>query len=119
MNRTQQEYLYIKCKICFTTDCGGTSVKNGQVHILTGTEYNDVADVSCNDGYKINGTGTITCLGTKQWSKDTECVLKGRTNSLTFKDLYNRWFYSLCPDFGLFDEDISSPRLLDKSNEGR
>ncbi|XP_052811571.1 neurogenic locus notch homolog protein 1-like [Mya arenaria] len=63
---------------CSIDDCGPlTNPLNGQVLTVDGTEYQDTAVYSCNQGYKINGVDTRTCMDGGQWSASPPtCVIK-------------------------------------------
>ena len=77
--------LYSRCgsilhkhvnSLCIS-DCERISIFNGTVIFPTGTKYNAVADVECHDGYRINGSDTLTCLSSGMWPTDSECIPKG------------------------------------------
>ena len=59
-------------------DCRSTSIVNGKVVFPFGTRYNVVAEVDCHDGFRINGSDTLTCLSTGAWTTDSECIPKGQ-----------------------------------------
>ena len=63
-----------------TSDCGGVNISNGQVEFTDGhTQYNAVANVTCNVGYELIGSGEIVCLDTGIWNTSTAlCSIKGK-----------------------------------------
>ena len=62
----------------FNVDCGRKSILNGEVIFPSGTKYNAVSQVACHDGYRINGSDTLTCLSSGIWTPDSECIPKGQ-----------------------------------------
>ena len=71
---------------CFNVsevDCGEPSrPKNGRVEI-TGTEFNDIANFQCDEGYDLLGSKSRVCQADGSWSgEETVCERKYRSNEM-------------------------------------
>ena len=60
-------------------DCESAKITNGVADHQDGTTFGTVANITCDPGYHIVGTGTITCLETELWSSETKCDISGET----------------------------------------
>lgn len=58
-------------------DCGKLSPTGGTASTPKGTTYGEVAIVSCEAGYTLNGTAFITCQSNGTWSDMPTCDIKG------------------------------------------
>ena len=70
--------MYSLTKFLFL-DCEPPDIANGVADHHNGTTYGSVANITCDPGYHLEGTGTITCLKTGIWSTETKCVIKGKS----------------------------------------
>lgn len=52
-------------------------MSNGVVDAPEGTEYADVAIVTCNVGYQRAGSVLISCQDGPSWSDTPTCTIKG------------------------------------------
>jgi hypothetical protein len=82
--------------------CGDINDPKGGTFIVNGTEYNDVVNLVCNDGFQLSGSPTATCLADGQWSNYGRCIKT---------DLKR---YGVQPEFTISSEDlgIKSPLLI-------
>ncbi|KAL4220535.1 Coagulation factor 5/8 C-terminal domain [Mactra antiquata] len=63
--------------VCDKVQCGNISViANGTIQNETGTSYGDTATVVCEQNYKLNGSGNMSCESNGEWNGTPECVLK-------------------------------------------
>ena len=60
----------------YPVDCGSATPSNGQAVTLSGTIFNQTANISCNAGYTLNGSTTITCTETG-WDSLPTCEIRG------------------------------------------
>jgi hypothetical protein len=97
---------------CRPVDCGAPPIPaNGRVSTSSGTQFNDSASYSCNDGYKIEGSPSRTCQANGSWSGSAPtCVAQamcgnGRveegeecdsTNEFACEDCERRSRYIVC-----------------------
>jgi hypothetical protein len=63
-------------------DCGSPPTQGGTASTPKGTTYGEVAIISCNDGYTLNGTSFITCEANGNWSTLPKCIIKGKYNEI-------------------------------------
>jgi len=59
------------------TDCGDPSPSNGHANTTGGTLLNQTATVSCDTGYKINGSDVLICQQ-NGWNDTTTCIVQGK-----------------------------------------
>ncbi|XP_065189526.1 complement component receptor 1-like protein [Sycon ciliatum] len=60
--------------------CAMIPVGDGNL-TLSSTEVYSIAHVTCNRGYKVNGSSIIVCLSNGSWSDSPYCVDKSRTGT--------------------------------------
>lgn len=74
-----------------SSDCSVPSIPNGKsAETPKGTTYNEIAIMSCEDGYTLNGNAFVTCQANGNWSTLPTCVIKGKYMLLFW---YNRVSY--------------------------
>jgi hypothetical protein len=56
------------------SDCGNPSITNGIANLPTGSTYGEVAFVSCNETYILQGNEYITCQDGGLWSSYPSCI---------------------------------------------
>lgn len=56
------------------TDCGDPTPANGSASMPTGTNYEDIAVISCDEGYVLEGDEYIVCLNGSKWSDYPTCI---------------------------------------------
>jgi len=56
-----------------------TAPENGSIS-CSGTEFEDICNITCDDGFVVNGSNTITCGEDGTWSGEPECVLGGKVH---------------------------------------
>ncbi|XP_052804614.1 sushi, von Willebrand factor type A, EGF and pentraxin domain-containing protein 1-like [Mya arenaria] len=60
-----------KLPTCQLVDCGPLpDIENGQSFTFNGTEYGAIGVYVCETGYLPNGTTSLTCLASKEWSSE-------------------------------------------------
>ncbi|KAH3735246.1 hypothetical protein DPMN_041709 [Dreissena polymorpha] len=62
---------YPKC----IRDCGSPAPENGRAYTPYGTTENQTAAISCNSGYNLNGSSSLTCFDSG-WSGKPNCIIK-------------------------------------------
>ncbi|XP_053398307.1 CUB and sushi domain-containing protein 1-like [Mercenaria mercenaria] len=60
---------------CYIQDCGDPPLGNGTANTPTGTTYGEVAFISCNEGYTLQGEEHITCEDGGSWSSTPACII--------------------------------------------
>ena len=84
---------------CVVISCPDLSnPDNGVVQFSSGTVFQSVAEYSCDDGYQIIGTSSLTCQANAQWS-DSPPHCESKPNILYNLDYHNKiivCIYSLC-----------------------
>lgn len=58
------------------TDCGVLTISDGIVNATSGTTFGQSATVICNQGYDLNGNGTVTCRS-GGWMDIPTCDIQG------------------------------------------
>lgn len=58
------------------SDCGDPTPANGQATYRNGTLVNDTAAITCNTGYSLSGSSTITCSNAG-WDDEPTCTIQG------------------------------------------
>lgn len=53
------------------------NITNGEINAPGGTNYGDVALVSCDEGYLLNGSALLVCENGGVWTSLPTCVIKG------------------------------------------
>lgn len=69
------------------SDCGDPAPTHGSAAAPKGTTFGEVAIISCDDGYTLDGEYFITCLETGNWSSYGKCNVVGRAS--LFSSLIN------------------------------
>ena len=97
-----------------TLDCGGVNISNGQVEFTDGhTQYNAVANVTCNVGYDLIGSGEIVCLDTGIWNTSTAvCSIKGKMLLYKSYGVRCQFLLSYLIDWFLITSIITGTQLL-------
>jgi hypothetical protein len=68
----------------FIQDCLMPTVANGTIaDTPNGTTFNETAIISCIDGFKLNGSSTVTCEADGNWSTLPTCDIRGTKDSVT------------------------------------
>ena len=80
-------------------DCGDPTPENGQAITSSGTTLNEIASVTCDNGYTLNGSSVIRCLDTG-WNDTTTCVINGNNLQQQF-NLVKNVFTSLETYYGI------------------
>ena len=65
---TNDLVTHIQRFLTTAVDCGPLSITNGQVVTPSGTTFMSTATYSCDNGYELNGTSTITCSSNGMWT---------------------------------------------------
>ncbi|XP_053387663.1 sushi, von Willebrand factor type A, EGF and pentraxin domain-containing protein 1-like [Mercenaria mercenaria] len=60
---------------CELIDCGTPNLTHGSIIGLLNTSYDNLLSVSCNEGYSLIGTNTITCGEDGKWKNVPSCEL--------------------------------------------
>ena len=66
------------------SDCGSTTIANGEVTHSSVTTYGAQANISCDVGYNVTGTGIIECLDTGLWDQNSSCLIIGMIFFMVF-----------------------------------
>jgi hypothetical protein len=59
------------------SDCGDPTPEHGQANILAGTRLDEMATITCDSGYILDGHSVIKCLETG-WNATLACTLQGK-----------------------------------------
>lgn len=62
----------------YCSDCGDPSPMNGTANIPSGTTYEKVAFIECDEGYTLQGEQYVTCEDGGAWSSNPTCVYIGK-----------------------------------------
>ena len=58
-------------------DCGDPTPANGTAVAFKGTTYGEVAYITCNEGFFLQGSTHILCNESGVWSSSPSCLLIG------------------------------------------
>lgn len=60
-------------------DCGPLgNIQYGSVNTVAGTKFGDVATYTCDNGYRLEGPVTRTCMATGNWTaSEPDCIIYG------------------------------------------
>jgi hypothetical protein len=62
----------------YFVDCGSPPIANGQAKTPTGTTYGEVAFITCDEGFTLQGDEHVRCEAGGNWSSDPTCISIGK-----------------------------------------
>ena len=75
----------------FFIDCGSRSIENGEFVAASGTLLDSTATQSCNTGYTLTGTETITCLDSGWSDAAVTCTVVGKLDKVCEHLVFMVW----------------------------
>lgn len=78
--RVHSEPGFTNCFFILVTECDALPelFENGKLYAPNGTFYGSKVEFVCNQGHKLDGPKSITCLGNGQWTDQLPVCVKSK-----------------------------------------